>query len=168
MNWHQTQLHWQLHWQLHGSCIGNGIGIRASSRVYICKGILWAHWHWHWHWQQQWHQRRHQRWHWQQALQSGTENKRPHVICNITRMTVYIFASFIFTGVHHIIGARQSGVINIAKVRMAIDWECDVRRSAPLYLRGGGGLSTRNVLHIGLGIGISISIGISIRVMRSS
>jgi hypothetical protein len=153
MNWHQTQLHWQLHWEWHRH---QGI----TKGLYICKGILWAHWHWHQHWQQQWHRR----WHWQRALQSGTENKRPHVICNITRMMVYISASFIFTGVHHIIRARQPGVINIAKVCMAIDWECDARRSAPLYLRGGGGLSTRNVLHIGLSIGI----GIGIRVMRSS
>jgi hypothetical protein len=62
--------------------------------------------------------------------------------------------------VHHIIRARQLNVINIAKVRMAIDWECDTRRSTLLYLRGGGELSTRNVLYIGLGISISISIDI--------
>jgi hypothetical protein len=75
-------------------------------------------------------------------------------------MTVYISASFIFTGVHHIIGARQPGIINIAKVCMAIDRECDARRSAPLYLRGGGGLSTRNVLHIGLGIGMALALAL--------
>ena len=70
-------------------------------------------------------------------------------------------ASFIVSSIHHIIRARQPSVINITKVHMTIDWQCDVRRSGVLYLWGAGGLSTKIIL-----VRISIRIGFTMRSSR--